>query len=748
MRLLLSLLLLTATCANAAPRPELALQIAGAGTVIRAVLSPSGQTIATNSEGDGAIKLWDTRTGEIRLDLRGAGNSDLAFARDGRTLLESGYQTLKVWDALNGKLLHEWKIDSGLLSPDATRLATLSGDGRTSWVEIWDARSGTRQQTLEFALSNADDADNGALTAVDWSPNGKQIAAAQRGGKLTLWNAQSGARVRTIDFNSRPIEFSEKPPEPMWINAIAFAPDGQSVAVASRGEPTRVAQTQTGRITRKLQLGKNASFSFYTALLWTQHDVLLEANEGAAVRVWDVKNGRSGGQLANTRNARALSLSRDGQNLLIGGVSPGLSLWDARTLKPKQRLAQDVRWPLALRGVAASPSARYLALAPYHGAGALWDWQSLTRRALPTGASLFLPDASLLVGAQDNSLEWRRVPNGELWKKQTLKARIEVIAAAPDGQTLAVVTREQVLLMNARSGQIERELPPRDGVSRAVAFSPDGNWLAAGGGDEQGWGEERGTVTLWNLRLKGAPRVLAAHNGVQSLAWSGNSHALAVGCGNIEGNDQWGEIQLFDAASGRLHGYLLGHAQPVQSLSWDGDTLLAASNADVKLWRVPADLKSAAQNQPIWTHDTGAMSVTASADGANFVVVQQDGTIEIRHRADHGLLATLLDLPTTGEQFSGFLRNWILWTPEGYYTGSSGCEKWIRWRVDGKLYPASRFAAQFRRPDLMRAHWRSLKLFQPFAPHFSQCFDQHFDCPQQLCVVDRARADRQTFQFA
>ena len=134
----LPLLLLFALPASAfaAPRPELVLQIPHAGTIVGAVLSPSGQTIAATSDSDGAIKLWDARTGELRRTLEGTNwNSDFAFAPDGRTLVASGYENLRVWDVLSGQLRQQWEIGRGVLSPDAKRLAALKGDGKTSWIE-------------------------------------------------------------------------------------------------------------------------------------------------------------------------------------------------------------------------------------------------------------------------------------------------------------------------------------------------------------------------------------------------------------------------------------------------------------------------------------------------------------------------------------------------------------------------------------------------------------------------------------
>ena len=702
MRLFLFLFLL-ALPATAAPRPELVLQIPHAGTISKAVFSPSGQTIAATSEESGAIKLWDARTGELRHTLEGASwNSDIAFSADGRAVLSSQYGKLRVWDALSGHLLRERELNWGDFSPDAKRLAALGNDGKTSWIEIWAVANGTQTRTLNFALG-AEAATN-YVTCAAWSPDGTLVAAARRSGSVTLWNADAGARLKTFEFSPRAV--APTPDAALWIDALAFSADGKSLAASSSDGVIRVAQTDSGRITRKLTASKKPDWTQTKALLFARDSrVLLQAMPGGAVRVWDVANGKLSGQLPNTRGAQSLAFSGDGATLLVGGLNPGLSLWDAQKLELRKSFAQTALWSDALFAVRASPDARFLSVAPYHGAGALWDWKTLTRFALPPVAGVWVPHAPLMVGARDDALEWRRVPTGELWKRQTVKSKrgIEAIAAAPDGQTLAVFSRETATLRAARTGEVVRQLPPREGAKTAVAFSPDGRWLAAGGDDEMGWGDERGTVTLWDLRAPhSAPRVLAAHNGVQALAWSRDSQTLAVGCGNAEGDDRWGEIQLWDAPSAKLQRYLLGHAGPVSALDWRGADLLAASRADVKSWRLPNDLKSAGQTRPLWSHNAGAKTLMPASSAANFALVREDGALEIRRRADNVLRATLTSLPARGEAFPAFLAHWILWTPDGYYTGSPDCEKWIRWREDGKLYPAAKYRAR-RRPDLVRA---------------------------------------------
>ena len=46
---------------------------------------------------------------------------------------------------------------------------------------------------------------------------------------------------------------------------------------------------------------------------------------------------------------------------------------------------------------------------------------------------------------------------------------------------------------------------------------------------------------------------------------------------------------------------------------------------------------------------------------------------------------------------------WITTTPEGYYDGSKNAAASIRWRVDGKLLPASELEGTYHRPDKVAA---------------------------------------------
>lgn len=714
MRFYFLFVLAFAVPAFAAPRPEMVLQIGHNGAISDAAMSPSGQTIATVGE-DGTVKLWNAGTGELRRTLAGGWNSEIVFSQDGRTLLSSGYPSLKVWDSLGGTLCHEWPIGRGFFSPDATRLAVPKYEERGARIEIWNATNGELLATL--TASNLE-----YIHVAAWSKDGTIVASADYDGHLTLWNAADGKWLRTLDFRPHDLKSREEEEDRKFFNdGIAFSSDGVLIAAAGSDGAIRIAQTNSGRIVRKLGPlhGKNSFDQTFALLFARDGKTLLAAPQGKPVRIWNLATGKMDGHLNKTNSASSLSWAGDGSTLLLAGYQPALALWDAASNSLKKIFPNVAVGTPSARALSTSSDAQFLAVDLWQGNGALWDWKTLTRHALPPEGGTFISGASpLLVSLHDeNVLEWRRVPSGQIWKKAKLKISppkktwrqsVKALAASPDGKTLAVFTDDTLYLAGARNGEIVAKLPGRKAAIYAVAFSPDGKWLTAGGEDEMGWSDDRGTVSLWNLaKPQAKPQILAAHNGVQSLAWNEDSRTLAVGCGNAEGEDSWGEIQLWDAPTAKLQRYLLGHKSPVTDLLWDGSTLLAASQLDLKTWVLPENLKESEQITAARTRETGAEHLTLLPNRKNFLISGGRGW-EVRRFRDYSLVATLLPLPAVGANHA-YLQSWILFTPDGFYTGSSDCERWIRWRLGNKLFPSAKFKTQFRRPPLVRA---ALRLFE------------------------------------
>jgi WD40 repeat protein len=241
-------------------------------------------------------------------------------------------------------------------------------------------------------------------------------------------------------------------------------------------------------------------------------------------------------------------------------------------------------------------------------------------------ASAFSPDGELLatLTAEETTL-W----DTATWRPVGAPLRSERgadgLAFSPAGRTLAIAGGAgHVELWDVASRRRLRRLADpgavagQEGLS-AIAFSPDGAIVAAGGLDTN-------HVTLWNIesgRVLGRPIVAhAPGSGTQSIDFSPDSRRIALA-------SDPGTVGIWDVATGRRIGRLdVGDAAVEEAIYADHGRVLIASDDSGAVSFLDVDTGTPIR-APLSVGDTPAVSLALSGDERLVAVASFDGSVHV-----------------------------------------------------------------------------------------------------------------------
>ncbi|WP_394428846.1 caspase, EACC1-associated type [Streptomyces sp. SGAir0957] len=530
------------------------------------------------------------------------------------------------------------------------------------------------------------------VEALAFNPAGTLLASVD-GLQLRLWNPATGQQVGapvTQGFDG-------------LTNAVAFSPDGRSLATASNDGTVQLFDTATHHRVRRAVRERGAdSAGGRAAVAFSPDGSLLASTHGATVLLWDTHDLRQVGApikaAAKDGMATSVVFAPRGRTLVTAAKDGTVRFWDPATHRETGTAITATKDRLfGVVGLAFNPKGTLLATACGDGTARLWD--PVTQRAVgrpfvaqPDGskvsAAVFSASGKSLITLSNGVVRlWSVATGHDLGRAIPLPdaGSATGLALDPAGTVLAVAGGDNTVRLFNPATRKPLGAPVTAASfgyqGTAVAFDPAGTVLATG--------DSKGTVRLWDPRTqqpRGDPFEATTEYAVNALTFSPDGRLLVTA-----GQD--GTVGFWDPVTRRKSGRFLripatygtqGVYNAVEVAFNPKGTVLATGNGDgtVRLWDsrtreqigrpIVANPFSAETPRYSAVHDLafspdGTVLATAGADGVvrlwNTATRRQVGA-DIRHGSgasahDAHDLAFTADgraLATAGED--GTVRLW------------------------------------------------------------------------------------------
>ncbi|HEY4424404.1 MAG TPA: hypothetical protein VGN10_09370 [Pyrinomonadaceae bacterium] len=415
--------------------------------------SPDGNAIVTSS-GDSTARLW-TSDGQLVKELRGHTRPlTLAlFSPDGKFVVTaSADNTVRVWDSLDGKLITEFRghsqaVNEVAFSADGQFIIT-ADDDQTARLWPFHPGEGVTSSTIESWEHSA------AVTSIACSPNGSEVAATTRDGKLWL---DGVGMQRSLPF-SYIVDRSAK------VANARFSPDGQSIAT-TRGSSGVIYNIDA---LRRFVDSQRSEFIYEKAAAPQEKERKILEPEGIITL--------SG----HTADINSVAFSPDGRFVVTASADGTARVWDAATGVSRGELRGHSG---TVNSASFSPDGKFIVTAGNDATVRLWDAGRFEQvRQIggtypkPVSSAEYSPDGRFIVAAS-GEIAWVCDPNrGEVVRKlEGHTGQVNSASFSPDSRLIVTAGADNAArVWNAQTGESIATLLDHKGPVLNAMFSSDG----------------------------------------------------------------------------------------------------------------------------------------------------------------------------------------------------------------------------------------------------------------------------------
>lgn len=587
---------------------------------------------------DGAV----ARLGTIRQRVAA---SRIAVSADGRTLITvAAGRAITCWDADSGTMRAHRRLlgdptNQFWLSPDGRLLAA---DEKGKNLAVFDAATGARKRLLAVPAMH-----------VAFCPGGKMVATGeyeQPRGRIRLWELADGKGRLLAEL-------------PSYANDLVFSPDGKRLFAAVDNHSLRCWDVDSGK-----EIWRNDHWASHLAVSPDSRTLCSDTYQRAQLHLWDAGTGRriDGGETSKSKDSiGSLAFAADGRTVFLTNYKDVL-LWDVAAAKVRRRFAGAGAY------FAAAPDGKTFASI----SGSLlqrWDVESGKSLYPDTSAQghtaavhrvAFTPDRrSVLTTAGDGTLRrWRLTdqrprivrggashPQGFFISEPNAPSAIvigwgSVFAVTADSRRLLRRDeRGQLFLLDLLTGEEVRRFE----VSTAAPTSPFGNPLS------------RKLVVAGSARLSADGQTL----------WALTHHCEEIGGGGFVLAEQQETLIGWDVATGRRLSAqaVLCDTFAFNEIAPDGRSLALADGRvrDVKSGRTRLQKSEGA-------YLTGIKPRVFSAD-SRLLARAEEGAITV-HELLTGQLLRRLEMPAGWSSHLAF-------SPDGRLLIAAGSDALHVWEI-------------------------------------------------------------------